>query len=117
MPLNGAKYENTPSGPDARSKAMEKDLIAARRGDWEAKHRIERILMPLLTSLARKRASDNTSVNRLIDAGKKGITIAINKSKAGISGDRFQIFALTFIEAAMDKPAGGFLARLFGRRD
>ncbi len=71
--------------------------------------------MPLLTTMAKKRASDNGTVNALIERGKEGIAIAIKKFKAGTSGDRFQIFALPFIESRMDKDEHpGFFARLFG---
>jgi len=114
--LNGNRHEENQSGPAARIKALEKDLAAAKRGDWEAKHRVERAMMPLVTTLARKRTSDNAEINRLIEGGKEGIATAIRKFKAGTDADRFQIFALPFIEARMDKPArSGFLARLFGR--
>lgn len=113
--LNG-KREETQSGPAARTKALEKDLIAAKRGDWEARHRVERSLMPLLTSLAKKRSEDIPSINKHLEAGKEGIAVAIKKFKTGTHGDRFQIFALPFIESAMDKPKrSGFFARLFGR--
>ncbi len=113
--LNGNRSHDVPSGPAAKIKALEKDLAAAKRGDWEAKHRVERSLMPLLTSLARKRSDDNAEINRLLDRGKAGIAIALRKFKAGTSGDRFQIFALPFIESKMDKnERSGFFARLFG---
>jgi DNA-directed RNA polymerase specialized sigma subunit len=113
--LNGAIHEETLSGPAARIKALEKELAAAKRGDWEAKHRVERALMPLLNTLAKKRASDNAAINTLIDRGKEGIDVAIKKFKTGTSGDRFQIFALPFIERKMDnQERSGFFARLFG---
>jgi DNA-directed RNA polymerase specialized sigma subunit len=113
--LKGTSHEETLSGPAARTRALEKDLAAAKRGDWEAKHRVERALMPLLTNMAKKRASDNAAINALIEQGKAGIAIAIKKFKSGTSGDRFQIFALPFIEGRMDKQKRpGFFARLFG---
>lgn len=113
--LSGTGNDETLSGPAARTRALEKDLAAAKRGDWEAKHRVERTLMPLLTTMAKKRASDNNAINSLIEQGKEGIAIAIKKFKSGTSGDRFQIFALPFIESRMDKQKRpGFFARLFG---
>ncbi|HAS82234.1 MAG TPA: hypothetical protein DCS43_06065 [Verrucomicrobia bacterium] len=103
------------SGPAAKTKALEKDINAARRGDWEAKHRVERNLMPVLTTMAKKRASDVSSINDMIEHGKAGIATAIKKFKPGTSADRFQIFALPFIEAEMDGKKSGFFSRLFGR--
>jgi len=114
--LNGTKHDEAVSGPAARTRALEKDLAAAKRGDWEARHRVERALMPLLTTMAKKRASETAEINILLERGKEGIAIAIKKFKTGTSGDRFQIFALPFIENRMDKnERSGFLARLFGR--
>jgi len=99
----------------ARSEALEKDIQAAQRGDWKARQRIESMMITLLTDLARKRASSNSEINVLIEAGKQGIAIAVKKYKTSMGADRFQIFALRFIEAKMDNPdSGGFFARLFG---
>jgi DNA-directed RNA polymerase specialized sigma subunit len=97
-------------------KAIERDVLACRRGDWEAKTRLTQAFLPLLTSLAKKRSQDTAAVNRYIEAGKEGIQAAVRHSKAS-SGTKFEIFALSFIENAMnraDRP--GWLARLFGRR-
>jgi len=112
---NSTKHSEAMTAPAARTKALEKDLAAAKRGDWDARHRVERALMPLLTTMARKRASDNGAINDLIERGKEGIAAAIKKFKTGTSGDRFQIFALPFIESRMDKKERpSFFARLFG---
>jgi len=99
----------------ARAKTLEKDLQAAKRGDWKAKHRIESTFTQILTDLAKKRASSNAEINTLIEAGKQGISIAIKKYKSSTGADRFQIFALRFIENKMDNPnSGGFFSKLFG---
>ncbi len=117
IPLTGSSTVQASSGPAARSKALEKDIKAAKRGDWEARHRIERALQPLLNSLAQKRSKENAELNRLLEAGKAGIAIAIRKVGQDITGDRFQIFALPFIEAQMDKSRKqGWFARLFRNR-
>jgi hypothetical protein len=116
LPINGNSDGEHVTGPAARAKALEKDIVAAKRGDWEAKHRVERALMPLLNTLARKRARENADINRLIERGKEGIGDAIKHFKEGTHGDRFQIHALPFIEKKMDGGEGrGFFARLFGR--
>ncbi|MFU8780400.1 MAG: hypothetical protein ACNA71_05165 [Kiritimatiellia bacterium] len=115
IPLSGNQTEVT-SGPAARSKALEKDIRAAKKGDWEARHRVERSLMPLLKKLAERRSGDVAGFNAMIEAGKAGIADALRKVGNDISGDRFQIFALPFIEQRMDKShKPGLLKRLFGR--
>ena len=115
IPLNNGNGETPLSGPEARIRALGKDIAAARRGDWEARRRVERSLMPLLVTLAKKRASETAEVNKLIDAGKEGIAAAIRKFTAGTPADRFQIFALPYIEERMDHPGRrSFLSRLFG---
>ena len=104
------------SSSAARIQALERDLQAAKRGDWEAKRRVESSMMPILQDLAKKRASSNAEINNMIDAGKQGIAVAIKKFKPGMGADRFQIFALRFIEDKMDNPnSGGFFSKLFGR--
>ncbi len=114
--LNSSKNEEGQTAPAARAKALEKEIAAAKRGDWEARHRVERAVAPLLNSLARKRSQDNNEINRLLECGKQGVAVAIRKFKSGTSGDRFQIFALPYIESHMDKTSrAGFFSRLFGR--
>ncbi len=108
--------KNSQTSPVAQTRALEKDLAAAKRGDWEAKHRVERTVMPLLTSLAMKRSNDKGTINQLLERGKEGVSVAVRKFKTGTRGDRFQIFALPFIEKCMDKPARrSIFARLFRR--
>jgi DNA-directed RNA polymerase specialized sigma subunit len=115
IPLNAGGAGGQASAA-ARYQALERDLKAAKRGDWEARHRIEASLLPLLKDLAKKRASENGDINTLIEAGKQGIATAIKKYKAASGADRFQVFALRFIEDRMDKPRASarFFARLFG---
>jgi DNA-directed RNA polymerase specialized sigma subunit len=98
-------------------RALDHDIQSCKNGDWEAKARIFKQFMPLLLSLAKKRTSDNATINRYVEAGKNGLLHAANKYKPSVGADRFQIFALDFIEAAMNKaePGKGFFARLFGR--
>ena len=115
IPLNAGSNGGQVSSA-ARMQALDRDLQAAKRGDWEAKRRVESALIPILQDLAKKRASSNAEINNLIEAGKQGIATAIKKYKPSIGADRFQIFALRFIEDKMDNPSsGGFFAKLFGR--
>ena len=96
-------------------KLIERDVLACRRNDWEAKARLVQRFMPLLTSLAKKRATDIAAINRYIDAGKEGLMVAVRKYRPQTDG-KFPIFAPTYIEAQMDRVAKpGFFARLFGR--
>ncbi len=114
IPLHSTSNGNqTPAA--ARTQALGRDLVAAKRGDWEAKHRVEATLMPIMQDLARKRANSNKEINAMIDAGKQGIAKAIKKFKPNVEADRFQIFALRFIEDEMDNPGSdGFFSRIFG---
>ena len=115
IPLSGIKNDQPTTGVAARNQALEKNINAAKRGDWEAKHYVERSLMPVLKKLAEKRACDTAGYNRLIAAGKEGIANAIRKFPTNTPADRFQIFALPFIEEAMNKSQKkGLWKRWFG---
>ena len=107
---------NESSHPDAdREKAIERDADACRKNDWEAKTRLIHLFMPLMMSLAKKRSMDTTTINRYIEAGKDGLVTATRHYKSGADG-KFQVFALNYIENAMnrvDHPS--LFARLFGR--
>jgi DNA-directed RNA polymerase specialized sigma subunit len=96
--------------------ALQRNLEAAKRGDWEAKKRVVASMQDVLQDMARKRASTNEEINALLEAGRAGIAQAIKKFKMSSGADRFQIFAVDFIEKKMDNPSsGGFFAKLFGR--
>jgi DNA-directed RNA polymerase specialized sigma subunit len=108
----------TQSAVAAQAKVIERDVLAAKQGDWNAKANLARSMTPLLVSLAQKRAADQAAVNALVEAGKEGLYRAARKYHTGIGAERFQIFALDFIEAAMDAHlrGGNWFTRLFGRR-
>lgn len=100
-----------------QAKILEQEIKACQRGDWEAKSRLIKIFMPLLLSLAKKRSPENAKINLYVEAGKSGLAHAVKKYSSSIGPERFQIFALDFIEKAMndsDKPKG-FWSRLFGK--
>ena len=105
------------TGKLAQPGIPERDVLATREGDFQAKARLLAAFLPLLNKLARERTADNATINRYVDAGKEGVLAAVRKYKPKGGAGEFQIFALDFIESAMDsvtKPRG-FLARLFGR--
>ena len=104
----------TPSNRAAQAKQIENDVRAAKKGDWNAKHNLERTFMPLMTTLAEKRSDDTPELNKLLEAGKEGLAKATKKYKAKDGVSNFQIFALDFIETSMDGGGGGFLSKLFG---
>lgn len=114
IPLNVPPTQATSA--EAENKILERDVLAAQQGDWEAKKAVVRAFMPLLHSLAQKRAKDVPTINALIEKGKEGLLTAVEKYKRSMGPERFRIFALDHIETAMDrKKSGGFWTRLFGR--
>ena len=115
IPLNMGNSGNTTAAQ--KSQALGRIIKAAKAGDWEAKNNLGRHFTPLLTSLAEKRSAEVGEINNFIEAGKKGLNRAAKKYKTNAPPDRFQIFALDFIEIEMDRVqggGGGFFSRLFG---
>lgn len=113
IPLNVGQQSGQTSRQQ-QMKMLERELTAAKKGDWNARSNIYRTFTPLITTLAEKRSSDKTELNSLMEKGKAGLMRAIDKFKLSSGADHFQIFALDFIESGMDSK-GGFLAKLFGR--
>jgi DNA-directed RNA polymerase specialized sigma subunit len=102
----------------AQAQVLEHDILAVKGGDWNARNNLIRSFMPLLTSLARKRAAETDQLNMYIECAKEGLLRAARKYKPSVGAADFQIFALDYIESAMDKGAGrkkGFLSRFFGK--
>lgn len=108
--------QEEPQSRLSQTRIPESEILAAKGGDWNAKNALARAFMPLLQSRAEKRSSDVAVVNNYIEAGKKGLFKAARKYKKNVGPARFQIFALDFIEASMDRAekGGGLLSRLFG---
>jgi len=99
-----------------QNKILERDILNTKKGDWTAKANLAKTFSHLLRSLAEKRSNDPTQINTLIEAGKEGLFKAAAKFNVKTGADRFHIFALDFVEKAMDKKLRpGFFARLFGR--
>lgn len=112
--LNMGQDKNAPN-PGAQLKAV---LDGVRTGDWKFKQQLTKQFMPLLTTMAEKRASDIPTINALIEAGTEGLQEAATKFGKNESPAKFQLFALNFIEKSMDglnKAKEGFFARLFKR--
>ncbi len=113
IPLN-TNNEEGQTAAAARTKALQRDLLAAKKGDWEARNAVVQVYTSLLKSMAEKRSSDPKEISQLVDAGKEGIKKAIKKYKTSTGADMFQLFALKFVEKNMDNPSSGFFSRLFG---
>lgn len=113
IPLNSGN--NGISTESARTQALQKDLLAAKKGDWKARYRIEAAMLPILKEMAHKRASNNHDINALLEAGKAGIATAIKKYKPATGADRFQMFAVRFVEDKMNnlQSGGSFWSRIF----
>jgi DNA-directed RNA polymerase specialized sigma subunit len=113
IPLNVGQVSGQTSR-EIQLKSLERDIAAAKKGDWNAKNNLFKTFLPLLNSLAEKRTSDKAELNALVDKGKEGLVRALGHFNDPRHPEHFQIFALDFIEKSMDKKPG-FLARLFGR--
>jgi DNA-directed RNA polymerase specialized sigma subunit len=96
----------------------ERDIIACRDGDWEARARVVQAFTPLLLSLAKEKTQDPESVEQLVEAGRTGLLAAVRKYKPTGDADRFQLFALDLIEKSMAAAARprGFFSRLFRKK-
>lgn len=108
--------QNDYSSPEANhEKAIDRDVEACKKNDWEAKTRLIQTFMPLLTSLAKKRTQETAVLNRYIEAGKDGLIDAAKHFNPSASM-KFQLFALNYIEQAMNRVnRPGFFAKIFGR--
>ena len=114
IPLKLADHD-LHAGPSAETRGLERDIKAAKKSDWNAKASIHKSFGPLLHSMAQKRATDQAQINALIEKGKEGLTRAAKKFDLKTGPDKFRIFAVSFIEDAMDGKGGGFFAKLFGK--
>jgi hypothetical protein len=104
------------TGSAAQDRVLERDVLAARKGDWAAKQSIQRSFAPLLESLAAKRTSDHAKRSAYIKAGRDSLARAIRQHKPSDGPHRFRLAAANCIEASMDRvDKGSFLSRLFGR--
>lgn len=109
--------DDSPANKKAKEdRRHEASIMGAKRGDWDAKANLVRTYLPLLTSLAQKRSTNTAELNAMIEAGKHGLMAAAKKYKPSTGPDGFQLFALDFIEASMDRAdgtGGGLFSKLF----
>jgi DNA-directed RNA polymerase specialized sigma subunit len=107
----------TVSVAEAQAKAVERDVLAVKKGDYAAQQSLLRTFAPLITSIAQKRTTDPAMVKQYIDAGKEGLLKAARKYTHSMGAEKFQFLALDCIQGAMDRSdgGGGFFSRLFGR--
>jgi hypothetical protein len=105
------------SGSAAQDRALERDILAAKSGDWQAKQNLVKVFTPLINSLASKRGSDAAQVAAYVAAGKVGTMVAAGRYRSGQGSHNFRLAAAACIEAAMDKVSKpSFFKRLFGGR-
>jgi DNA-directed RNA polymerase specialized sigma subunit len=105
------------SGKAVRLRVIQNDIVAAKKGDWNSRRALLSEFRPLLQSMAEKRARTPEELRTLVQAGEEGVARAVRKFRLSDGADHFQVFALPYIEKAMEEPGRrGFLARIFGKR-
>ena len=103
-----------PSGKHAREERLERCLAACRNGDLREQMYLAGIFKPLIHSLAEKRAGgDLRVINHFCARGREGLYEAARNYRPKIGAGHFQVFALNFIERAMDGPRPGFWKRFW----
>lgn len=115
--LNMGNAGGNQSARVTQAKVTERDILGAKKGDWNAKNSLVRTFLPLIASLAEKRSKDPHSLNDYVEAGKDGLFRAARKYTPGEGIEKFDIFVVDFIDEAMNRhdKGGGFWSRLFGR--
>lgn len=106
------------SSKDAENKALEKAIWACKKGDWAAKDALGQIFHPLLKKMAERRTDTENSVeiSQLMNHGKDALSKAAKKYKLEKGAHHFRVFAVPFVEKAMDKrSSSGLLSKLFGK--
>ena len=104
IPLSHDELSNLAAN-SGEIEALTQAIDGCRLGDWEAKRALERIFQPLLVMLATKRAGDDVKHRtHLLERGREGLYRAAKRFPKRDPVKQFRIFALPFIEAAMDKP-------------
>lgn len=101
---------------EIKGSTLEKLLLAAQKGDAQARDHLVQNYMPLLQNLAKKRGPcEQAELNERILKAKKGFLRAISKYKKSVGPGRFRLFALDYIDQALSSSSGGLLSKLFGK--
>jgi DNA-directed RNA polymerase specialized sigma subunit len=108
-----------PSGRQCELESLGNCILNCQTGDLREHMRLARIFRPLIRTLAEKRAGgpDNVKeINRLCALGREGLYEAILEYTPKVGISRFRVFALDYIERAMDSKPKGFWQNLFRLR-
>jgi DNA-directed RNA polymerase specialized sigma subunit len=105
-----------PTSKEAQYEALERCLHGCQAGDLRARIRLARFFRPLIRSLAERRAGrDTAEINRLCALGREGLYEAARRYTPKVGVHRFRLFALDYIERAMEGKPRPFWRRLFRR--
>ena len=107
------------SGKREELEVLERCIARCQTGDLKAHMQLARNFRALIRALAQKRVAEPENikeVNRLSSLGREGLyEAALNYTpKVGVA--HFRVFALDYIENAMDSKPKGFWRRLFRSR-
>ena len=105
-----------PGGRIADLDMLERCLAKCQAGDLREHMQLARKFRPLIRTLAEKRAGGPENVkeiNRLCSLGREGLYEAVIEYNSNVGIAHFRLFALDYIERAMDSKPKGFWQRLF----
>ena len=108
-----------PSGRNFELEMLERCLSRCQTGDLREHMQLARKFRPLIRTLAEKRVGDPGNIkeiNRLCALGREGLYEAVLEYTPKVGIAHFRLFALDFIERAMDTKPRGFWQRLFRLR-
>ena len=106
------------SGKQLRFEELERCIASCQAGELRERIRLARNFRPLIRSLAERRAGGARAVNeinRLCALGREGLYEAAMNYTPKIGAQHFRVFALDYIERAMDGQKKSFWRRLFRR--
>lgn len=104
------------SGKSAKHLALTLILEQCQRGDYQGCNQLIREFDGLIHNVAQRRSNGHPAeTSRLVELGREGLKKAARKFRLSAGAAQFQIFALDYIQKAMDGKNKGLLARLLGR--